>query len=539
MIPLLSDPATELFHWQRYLYFRPWYVDASVMDVASGEGYGTGYAGTFAKTALGFDISEEAVRHARSRYTHCTYGAADCCEVDYSIADTVVSFETIEHLPDPEKFLDALKTCKGSIAISTPNRKTHSPGNKLSDKPLNKFHTIEWTPKEFAQLIESKFPDRQVRFLSQEGNWPGNITEGLDDEAMYCIAVIGDAPIPQWPAIGLSMPTVDNVAQAQEAILAFTRYYPGKLHFAVVANGTNKANLAKWREFAKGWKDIVTLVESETNVGYGAGSNMGLDALRRMGGFDLYGVTNDDVYPSVACMSELADAAMQLQAMGHKPGMIGPVSNYVAGRQQVDIGAFDSLPGLMSRAETYLLSNHSSATPWPQIRGLLFLMTQECLDAVGGFDPIFGIGNFEDDDLNLRCKLAGFTNWIIDGAFLFHQGSQTFAGLKIDYEANIKRNQAAFMRKWDLSNLDEWLGMTQAPEGKPLFVPLTAGWQSSGMEAPMRVGSEMIDAIQQASDSEFAQFLAEQIAGMGPEARRKVLNTVKAMKTEVAAVRAA
>jgi hypothetical protein len=26
MIPHEADPATELFHWQRYLFFRPWYI---------------------------------------------------------------------------------------------------------------------------------------------------------------------------------------------------------------------------------------------------------------------------------------------------------------------------------------------------------------------------------------------------------------------------------------------------------------------------------------------------------------------------------
>ena len=37
MIPHEADPATVLFHWQRYLYFRPWYVGKKVIDAASGE----------------------------------------------------------------------------------------------------------------------------------------------------------------------------------------------------------------------------------------------------------------------------------------------------------------------------------------------------------------------------------------------------------------------------------------------------------------------------------------------------------------------
>src|SRR5579862_9332583 len=180
MVPLAADPVTETFHWQRYLFFRPWYANRRVIDAASGEGYGLGYMATFTSRGEGYDISREAVEHAQTRYPHARFHTADVCEVDYSQAEIVTSFETIEHLPGPSKFLKALARCKGTLVISTPNRDNHSPGNKLGDKPLNPFHTVEWTPSEFAELIREHFPQRQVRFLSQENRWPGLIREGLD-----------------------------------------------------------------------------------------------------------------------------------------------------------------------------------------------------------------------------------------------------------------------------------------------------------------------------------------------------------------------
>jgi len=44
MIPNSADAATELCHWQRYLYFRPWYDDAKMVDAGlwgrkSGQGF--------------------------------------------------------------------------------------------------------------------------------------------------------------------------------------------------------------------------------------------------------------------------------------------------------------------------------------------------------------------------------------------------------------------------------------------------------------------------------------------------------------------
>src|SRR5687768_8932890 len=73
MVPNLSDVATELFHWQRYLFFRPWYVGKKVVDAASGEGYGANYASVFAEKVVGIDIAKDAVEHAGVRYPHVQF----------------------------------------------------------------------------------------------------------------------------------------------------------------------------------------------------------------------------------------------------------------------------------------------------------------------------------------------------------------------------------------------------------------------------------------------------------------------------------
>src|SRR5687767_15943921 len=91
MVPNFSDVATELFHWQRYLYFRSWYDGKTVIDAAAGEGYGANYASVSAKAVKGIDIAEEAIEHARVRYPHVTFLHDDVAQADYSEADLVVS----------------------------------------------------------------------------------------------------------------------------------------------------------------------------------------------------------------------------------------------------------------------------------------------------------------------------------------------------------------------------------------------------------------------------------------------------------------
>lgn len=525
MVPNCSDAATELFHWQRYLYFRPWYVGKRVIDAASGEGYGTGYAANFATEALGFDISTEAVVHASQRYGKAQFSVSDVCSVDYSEADLVVSFETIEHLPDPSAFLKALAACRGRIVISTPNRKTHSPNNGIEDRPLNPFHTIEWTPSEFANFVGSHFTDREVRFLSQEARWPGLIREGLDEDAMYTIAVIGEGELPKWPRLGIAMPTIDGAARVRDAVLGMTKFYPGEIEFAVVANGSSPEHLAGLRQLETDLPHIVHVIELEKNIGYGMGANAGLDYLWQEGWFDLFGVTNDDVLPAADCLCQMAIAMDELKKSGQKPGIIGPVSNEVAGSQRVDIGSYSNYHEMLDLAELYHREHHSVGTQVMQVRGLFWLVDPDCFSEVGGFDPRFGNGNFEDDDYNLRCRLAGYSLWIAEGAFLHHQGSATFGELGVDYDNCIQRNLSLMLEKWGLGRFEQAFAIEAAPNGVSLHIPLTAKPISSGYT--FKINHEMLDLVHQASDIEFAAYVMNTLQRMPREARVGVIESLQ------------
>lgn len=527
MVPNASDIATELFHWQRYLFFRPWYDGRRVVDAASGEGYGANYASAFAAQTTGIDLSPEAVAHASRRYPHACFVEGDVCTFDYSDAELVVSFETIEHVSEPGKFLEALGRCPGNIVISTPNRNTHSPGQSLHDAPLNPFHTVEWTPSEFAELVRSHFPERQVRFLSQEGRWPGLIREGLDEDAMYTIAVIGDGDLPKWPRLGLAMPVYSNAKAAHDAILGISRAYPGEIEFAVVANGCDEGNRLILRSLTETFPHMVHLVELHRNEGFAGGCNAGLEFLWQESWFDYFGVVNDDVLPATDCVPEMVCAMVALEKLGKNPGLIGPTSNIVAGAQQVEIGTFSNYSEMVDCADAYHRDRADSASETRQLRGLFLLIHPECLNAVGGFDTRFGLGNMEDDDFNLRVHYAGFTQWIADGAFLYHEGSSTFRQLGIDYDASIERNLDILLDKWDAQNLREVWEREQKPDHVQLYVPLHLRRPlESGFS--LHLNGENVDLVHQASELEFAVWVMSNLRGKPRASRQAVIELLSA-----------
>ncbi|MBV6458197.1 MAG: hypothetical protein HONBIEJF_01322 [Fimbriimonadaceae bacterium] len=524
MIPNASDVLTEMYHWQRYLYFRPWYVDAAVVDAASGEGYGINYASGFTTKALGIDINDAAVDHGRRRYPHIEFEVSDVTNYDYSGADLVTSFETIEHLEDPSAFLQSLSRCPGAIVVSTPNRETHSPGNQLDDKPLNEFHTVEWTPAEFAKLVGQSFPNRQVRFLSQQMGWPGTVREGLDESAMYTIAVIDGPELPSWPKVGISIPTVD-ADMAADAFLTLSRTYPGDIVFCLVVNGVDDLQRAKFEKLRATAPKQIEVLYQPRNLGYGVGANIGLDHLAHRGDCEFLAVSNDDVFATPGMLSELVCGLIELQKSGLKPGAIGPVSNYVHGPQQVDLGETSSFDELLFRVEGRHSQTANSVSQTDILRGLFVLFDQDCLAEIGGFDPRFGLGNFEDADHNLRCQLAGYSLWIADGAFLYHKGSQTFQKLGIDYEQSMLRTRDLFWEKWGVASDEDALSLRAKPEGVQLFVPLTPP-TSSGPK--LILGPQEIDVFSQATNLEFGVWVSQQLRGKGISEREAIAKILDA-----------
>ncbi|HLY08064.1 MAG TPA: class I SAM-dependent methyltransferase [Planctomycetota bacterium] len=147
LVPEEAVEASLQEHVARYRFARE-RIRGRVLDVACGTGYGTSMLG-----ALGADRSLEALRYAR-RYP-AAYLAADAARLPFGrVFDSVVSFETIEHLPDPGGFVaECARVLKpgGLFLVSTPNRELWSP---RSPTPLQRHHVREFNRREFLEVLQ-------------------------------------------------------------------------------------------------------------------------------------------------------------------------------------------------------------------------------------------------------------------------------------------------------------------------------------------------------------------------------------------------
>lgn len=221
-------------HYHRYFLARELVEGKRVLDIASGEGYGSAILAQLAKHVTGVDISQEAVDAARDKYqkNNLDYVCGSVTAIplpDHSV-DMVVSFETIEHLTEQTEMLAEIRRVlipEGILVISSPDKLTYSdiPGYH------NEFHVKELYEDEFVALLQGFFPqirlyrqnleygslvssetENRFTYVEQDGNTFSS-HQGLP-QGKYIIAVAGSDQLPTLPNSLLKYPVEVSEAVA-------------------------------------------------------------------------------------------------------------------------------------------------------------------------------------------------------------------------------------------------------------------------------------------------------------------------------------
>ncbi|WP_281633881.1 class I SAM-dependent methyltransferase [Flavobacterium luteolum] len=147
-------------HLHRYAIAEEFVTNKVVLDIASGEGYGSHILSKKALEVFGVDIDVESVNEASKKYRKNNLkfivGSADKIPIESNSIDVVVSFETIEHHDKHHEMLQEIKRVlkkDGILLMSSPDKKYYS---DLTGQN-NPFHVKELYFHEFKVLIDSYF----------------------------------------------------------------------------------------------------------------------------------------------------------------------------------------------------------------------------------------------------------------------------------------------------------------------------------------------------------------------------------------------
>jgi GT2 family glycosyltransferase len=186
------------------------------------------------------------------------------------------------------------------------------------------------------------------------------------------------------------------------------------------------------------------VIRNEANLGFGLACNQGMDLARGEGVLLL----NNDAIVLGDWLPGLWDALPEAA----EGGMSGPITNFGRPTQVRQLPEPRSGEDPAAIFAEWTRSHAGMHTETDVLSGFCLLMRRRVIERLGGFDPCYGLGYFEDDDYSLRARLAGFALRICEGVLVYHHGAVTSkaTGLVSGSAAHSQAKWAIFRDKWRL-----------------------------------------------------------------------------------------
>jgi GT2 family glycosyltransferase len=212
---------------------------------------------------------------------------------------------------------------------------------------------------------------------------------------------------------------------------------PGLCEYIFIDNGSNDSAFREMARIKRGSIFPARIIRNRTNLFFGPANNQGLAAAK--GEFVVF--LNADTLAAPGWLS------IMLSALRSNPhlGMVGPMTNSAVGLQVVNRFCENDL-GRANWFAKWKKTRPAGIKIVPWIIGFCVLMPRKLAAKLGGFDERYGPGGFEDYDLCLKTRLAGYEIGIATGAYVHHLGGKGYGGM--DYDQMRKCNRELYKSKW-------------------------------------------------------------------------------------------
>jgi len=226
------------------------------------------------------------------------------------------------------------------------------------------------------------------------------------------------------------------------------------LEVIVVDNGSDKDDSVAYLKAIEEFSPFgfpVSVVYNKENLGFAGGINAGMRAARP--GTDVC-LLNVDAEPQPGWLEALYGTLIRFP----DAGMVGPLGNVVPSGHQRE-GEF------------------SEDTMVPNLHFFCVLILRDLIDKIGGLDPIYGVGSWDDNDYGSRARFAGFSLYASAGALVRHEAHQVFRlnGLdadKYEHENLLKFTEKMHRLAWAWSRERNLYADARFARDSGLYVPL-------------------------------------------------------------------
>lgn len=227
-------------------------------------------------------------------------------------------------------------------------------------------------------------------------------------------------------AVSIVIPLYNQVAYTRGCLESLTATTSPNVEIILVDNASNDGT----GEYLQTLSNVIVISNTD-NRGFAGACNQGISAASG----DWIVVVNNDVVISRGWLVGLLQAATL-----HNLDMVSPAIR--EGDLNYDLEPYAE--ELTNRMKSVVRSG--------TVNGICFMAHRRVFETIGVFDENFRIGQYEDKDLFLRARRAGFRLGTVGAAFIHHFGSMTQKSIKSTgiVKPYALENRAYFINKWKL-----------------------------------------------------------------------------------------
>jgi len=306
-------------------------------------------------------------------------------------------------------------------------------------------------PEEFALKLDlalsekdAELPRRRIEF-ARANTWSSRVEE------------IDRATRQTFPLVSILIVTYNSapyVRPCLDSILLNTSYPAYEV--IVVDNASADETVERLKEYS-GRDNRVRFMALPQNLGFAGGNNRAAREAR--GEYLIF--LNIDTMVTGGWIERLLRHTRQDPSIG----LLCPVTNFAGNEAKINVD-YTGWRG-MERFARGLAAAKSGRRMEMRVAPLFcVLMSRALWDRIGEMDTRYEIGMFEDDDLSLRVRKAGFGIFAAEDCFVHHFGQGSFSRLPSEtYNRIFEANRRRFEEKWN----QPWVAHSTRPGVRPAF----------------------------------------------------------------------
>jgi GT2 family glycosyltransferase/predicted SAM-dependent methyltransferase len=255
--------------------------------------------------------------------------------------------------------------------------------------------------------------------------------------------------------ISIVIPVFNKHEMSQDCIQAVMDTTEQPYEIIVVDNGSDPPFTPQFTGFNE-----LRLIRNDENKGFPIAVNQGI----RESNGEYIVLLNNDVTVTPGSINNIVEWLDEFD-------IVGPITNYAAGFQQVQIESYHNIDELYKSAEFIAESSEGESQEVNWIIGFCMAFKRSLYDEIGQFDEALWPCSGEEISFCLAAKEKGYSVGIAFDTYVHHEGSETFKDLEhdgvLEYEKVCAKTDAYLKEKW---GHDFW--NHQAIDHNPESVPV-------------------------------------------------------------------